>query len=90
MGTNRCLLPFPVILIKPSSKNKSEIFKVVISETRSPQPYKVSSMALFLSPSGVDKSIAAIRLSILSIESVSGSFLPNLGASISSIGLSVR
>jgi hypothetical protein len=29
IGTKRCLFPFPVTFIKPSSKNKSEIFKEI-------------------------------------------------------------
>ena len=37
MGTKRCLSPFPVTFKKPSSKNKSDIFKWVNSLTRSPQ-----------------------------------------------------
>ena len=90
IGTKRCLFPFPVILINPSSKNKSEIFKETSSETRRPQPYKVSSIALLRSPSSFDKSMAAINRSISSIDKVSGSFLPNRGVSINSIGLSVR
>ena len=89
-GTKRCLLPFPVILINPSSKNKSDIFSETNSETRKPQLYKVSYMALLRSPSGVDKSIAAINSSISSVESVSGSFLPVLGTSINSKGVSFR
>ena len=64
MGTKRCLLPFPVIFIKPSSKNNSEILSETNSETRSPQPYKVSSMERLRSPSFVAKSIAEISASI--------------------------
>ena len=47
IGTNRSLFPFPVILIKPSSINKSDIFKVTNSDTRNPQPYKVSKKSGF-------------------------------------------
>ena len=43
-------------------------------------------MALFLSPSGLLKSIAAIILSISSNESVSGNFLTLFGASKSAAG----
>ena len=90
IGTNRSLLPLPVILIKPSSKYKSEIFNDINSETRSPQPYSVSSMARLRSPSFEVKSIAAMRESISSTDSISGSFLPVLGVSTSSKGLSER
>ena len=89
-GTKRCLFPLPVILIKPSSKNKSEIFKLTNSETRKPQLYKVSNIALLRSPSGVDKSIAEINASISSVAKVSGNFLPVLGTSINSKGVSFR
>ena len=90
IGTKRCLFPFPVIFIKPSSKNKSEIFKATNSETRSPQLYKDSNIARFRSPSFELKSIAAISASISSTDNVSGSFLPVLGVSINSRGLSER
>ena len=87
-GTNRCLFPLPVILMNPSSKNKSDNFNEINSETRKPQLYKVSSIALFRSPSGVDKSIACMSESISIVESVSGSFRPVFGTSINSSGVS--
>ena len=64
MGTKRCLSPLPVTLIKPSSKNKSEILSAVSSLTRSPQLYKVSIIARLRSPCGLLKSIAATMRSI--------------------------
>ena len=90
MGTKRCLFPFPVILIKPSSKNKSEIFKVTNSETRKPQLYNVSNIALLRSPSADVKFMALINKSISCVESVSGNFLPVFGTSINSKGVSFR
>ena len=67
MGTKRCLSPFPITLIKPSSKNKSEIWSVINSVTRKPQLYKVSMIVLFLSPCGLLKSIAEMILSISTV-----------------------
>ena len=87
MGTNRSLFPFPTILTKPSSKNKSEIFKSINSLTLKPQPYMVSSIALFLSPSPLLRSTAEIKLSISSFDKVSGNLIPILGVSIKSVGL---
>ena len=46
-----------------------------------------SMMALLRSPCELPKSIADIIVSISSIESVSGSFLPILGDSIKATGL---
>jgi hypothetical protein len=89
IGTKRCLPPFPLIFINPSLKNKSEILRVVNSLTLSPHPYSVSSMALLRSPCGLLKSMALMSWSISSIASVSGSFLPILGLSISARGLVV-
>jgi len=59
----------------------------VSSETRKPQLYSVSKIVLFRSPCGSLKSIEFISKSISSIDSVSGSFLPILGASIKFVGL---
>ena len=50
IGTKRSLSPLPVTLIKPSSKNKSEILSSISSLTRKPQLYKVSIIALLRSP----------------------------------------
>lgn len=47
IGTNRSLFPFPVTFITDSLKYKSEIFKLINSETLKPQLYKVSIIAIF-------------------------------------------
>ncbi len=59
----------------------------MISLTLRPQLYKVSRIALFLSPSGLLKSTAVINWLISDSDNVSGSFLPIFGASIKSVGL---
>ena len=73
MGTKRCLSPFPVTLIKPSSKNRSDSLRSRSSETLRPQPYNVSMIARLRSPSFLLRSTAAMILSTSSIEMVSGS-----------------
>ena len=65
-------------MIKPSLKNKSDIFKVIISLTLRPQLYKVSSIALSLSPSGLLKSTADISWLISDSDKVSY-FAPAIG-----------
>src|SRR5690606_41858173 len=60
------------------------------SETRSPQPYNTSRIALFRIPSIVDESIAAISASISSIFSTLGILRFSRGVSSNSVGLSFR
>ena len=86
MGTRRCLLPLPSTLMKPSSKYKSEIFRLHSSDTRRPQLYRVSRMARLRCPSFVPRSMAEMMRSISSTVSTSGSLNPILGPSNSSLG----
>ena len=57
IGTNLSLSPLPITLIKPTSKYKQEIFKLMASVTLKPELYIVSKIALFRPPSGLLKSI---------------------------------
>ncbi len=72
MGTRRCLLPLPSTLMKPSSKYRSEIFRLHSSDTRRPQLYRVSRMARLRCPSFVPWSMAEMIRSISSTVSTSG------------------
>jgi hypothetical protein len=76
-----------VILIKTSSKNKSDIFKE--TNSRPEDHIHIRFLTSHGSASSFEvKSIALISVSISSIDKVSGNFLPVLGDSISSKGLS--
>ena len=86
IGTSRCLSPFPMTLMKPTSRYRQLILRLTTSLTRSPQLYMVSNIALFLPPSGTLKSIAEIIFSISSKDKVSGKSLFNFGASSNTVG----
>ena len=86
IGINLSLLPLPTTLINSTSKKRLEILRFINSETLKPQLYKVSSMALFLVPSGVLKSSELITAFISSMLKVSGNLRLNLGPSKSSVG----
>jgi len=62
------------------------IFKFINSVTLSPQLYRVSRIALFLSPCLLLKSIEDIINSISSTPSTTGNFYPILGFSINIVG----
>ena len=79
MGTNLSLFPFPVTFIKDSLKNKSEIFKLINSDTLNPQLYNNSTIATFLFPVlDVNFTLEMIS-SISSIVRVDGKLEPILG-----------
>lgn len=84
-GTSRSLEPLPLISITALRKSMCEICSAHNSETRSPQPYMVSTIARLRRPVGVS-SIAAIKASISSNESTEGRREPTDGLSSNSVG----
>ena len=89
-GTNLSLLPFPITRMKPRSGKMQEILNPTTSLTRRPQLYITSSIALFLVPSGLLRSIAEMMDSISPKLSTSGNFLFSLGVSSKSAGSFLR
>ena len=88
IGTSLSLLPFPMIRMKPCSRKSDEIFSPEASDTRSPQPYRISSIALSRLPIHEDVSTHLMMRSTSSSESTLGRYTPSFGASTLSQGLS--
>ena len=74
IGVILCLFPFPIILMYPSIKLISDIFKFTILVTLSPQEYKHSIIVRFLSLFSLLKLKLLIILSISSVLNTIGSF----------------
>ena len=90
IGTNLSLSPLPMTLIKPTSRYRQDIFKLIASVTLNPELYIVSKIALLRPPSGLLKSICAITCSISSKLNTSGSFLLVFGEGSKVVGLMVQ
>ena len=88
IGTRRSLSPFPMTRTKPSSKYIEDIRRSDASETLRPEPYSISRMALSRMPCQEDISTDSIIATTSSTASTSGRYLPSLGESTLSQGLS--
>ena len=86
IGTSLSRSPFPAMRRNSCSKCRFDTFRSTSSETRNPQLYRVSRIALLRSPSALVTSMASIRLLISSSVRISGSLRPILGDSRRVVG----